>query len=173
MSFDCIDPSLQPLLLPGLPPITTPSQHHVPPLSLSNSLWIPICVAYTVSRRRPFTGAWLTYQGPHPQRKLTLHPPAAINCNSISARRVTLLSPLSSMLDLGWLALVQVFCRQLQLLWVDVGNSLVMSKETVSLQSFWPLALIIFHPLIKDGSWALVGGVWYRCSLSGWGLHRP
>lgn len=46
---------------------------------LLNSPPNPVCALHKPIGVGPSTGAWLAYQGPHPQRKLTLLPSAIIN----------------------------------------------------------------------------------------------
>lgn len=51
-----------------------------------NNSWSPISAANVFMDRRPPTGGWLIYQGPHSLRKLTLSPP---DVNIPSAREAS------------------------------------------------------------------------------------
>lgn len=89
--------------------------------------------------------AWLGFQEPHPQRKLTLLPLEATNCDQILSCGQGSCARLSSMLDCG-------------LTWSCTGNhrcELVKSAGPISLQSS-PLWLLHSRcPLSWEGPWAL------------------
>lgn len=56
-----------------------------PPFCLYNPL-SPIIVTPILTGATPPPGAWVIYHGPQPLEKLTLPPPAAINCLSIASQ---------------------------------------------------------------------------------------
>jgi hypothetical protein len=81
------------------------------------------------------TGAWLTYEGPHPQRKLTLSQPPWIAHGSSVWVGLHVLLHLHSMMELGWLKLAYILCALSWLQWVHVSNALLCPENSTTFGS--------------------------------------
>lgn len=107
---------------------------------LFNNPLSPVSSAYVLMGVGPCTGIWLNYQGQHPYRELTLPHPV---CSS-SVPGEASWSPFCFVRECWLLSLVQVLCKQPQLLLSSWGQWSCNHKMSLFFSCPpWPLALTV------------------------------
>lgn len=159
MHLDDIQSQLLPQLLPvALSPLsssTMPSTFLF--FSFFNNALTPSYATYILLSVGPFPGTWLSYKELHPQIKLTVHSTSVRGGSSWTI----------SYFVLGcWLTdLMQVLCRQPQLLWVLSIAFCHVQRTLFGSGNLWPLALTIVLPLVFPWFQALGCVCVYVCDI--------